>query len=175
MHSTICTIGFAGKTAEEFFRLLDDAGVKKVIDIREKRVGQLSGFAKFPDIAFFLDRLSGITYAYEPALAPSPEIRSAYRQSEDWSRYESSFLQLMRDRSVPQKLQAADFEGTVALLCSEPGPEKCHRRLVAEILAEHWRGQGYIVEIRHLFLEKRTPRTPKKKKSRGNDDGVDHH
>ncbi len=85
MHSTICTIGFAGKTAEEFFRLLQEARVKKVIDIREKRFGQLSGFAKFPDIAFFLDRVGGITYTYEPALAPSPEMRKAYRQSKDWS------------------------------------------------------------------------------------------
>lgn len=133
MQSTICTIGFAGKTAEEFFRLLQAAGVEKVIDIREKRVGQLSGFAKFPDIAFFLERVGGIAYMYEPALAPSSEIRKAYRQSKDWPLYELSFLQLMRDRSIPQKLEAKRFEGTVALLCSEPGPEKCHRRLVAEI------------------------------------------
>src|SRR5712691_12718499 len=53
MNSTLCTIGFAGKTAEEFFRLLQEAGVTKVIDVRENRGGQLSGFAKFPDVAFF--------------------------------------------------------------------------------------------------------------------------
>ena len=64
MHSTICTIGFAGKTAEEFFRLLQRAGVKKVIDIRENRTGQLSGFAKYPDIVFFLEHVAGIAYAY---------------------------------------------------------------------------------------------------------------
>jgi uncharacterized protein (DUF488 family) len=155
MHSTICTIGFAGKTAEEFFSLLGEAHVKKVIDIREKRVGQLSGFAKFPDIAFFLERVGGIAYAYEPALAPSPEIRRTYRQTKDWSAYESAFLQLMRDRTIPERLQPADFEGTVALLCSEPGPEKCHRRLVAEILAERWRAQGHTVEIRHLLTPER--------------------
>jgi uncharacterized protein (DUF488 family) len=152
---TICTIGFAGKTAEEFFSLLGEAGVKKVIDIREKRVGQLSGFAKFPDIVFFLERVGGIAYAYEPVLAPSPEIRGAYRQTKDWSAYESAFLQLMRHRSIPESLQPADFEGAFALLCSEPGPEKCHRRLVAEILAEHWRSQGHTAEISHLLTPTR--------------------
>ena len=174
MHSTICTIGFTGKTAEEFFRLLQQAGVQKVIDIREHRIGQLSGFAKHPDVEFFLDRVAGIVYAYEPALAPSPEIREAYRQTKDWSAYESSFLQLMRERRIPEQLRAADFEGTVALLCSEPGPEKCHRRLVAELLAERWGPQGHTVEIRHLALEP-VRKTPKKrsKKQRAPNDGTD--
>ena len=71
MVSTLFTIGFTQKTAEQFFGLLQDAGVQRAIDIRENRVGQLSGFAKYPDIAFFLDRLLGIEYVYEPLLAPS--------------------------------------------------------------------------------------------------------
>ncbi len=172
MHFTICTIGFAGKTAEEFFRLLQQAGVKKVIDIRENRTGQLSGFAKYPDIVFFLERVAGIAYACEPALAPTPEIRKAYRKEKEWSTYESSFLQLMRDRGIPERLAPSEFEGTVALLCSEPGPEKCHRRLVAELLAEHWRQQSHIVEIRHLLLQKSTSRLGKRKRSSASNDGT---
>ncbi len=167
MPSTICTIGFAGKTAEEFFRLLKEAGVQKVIDIRDNRIGQLSGFAKYPDLAFFLERVAGIAYAYEPALAPTPEIRNTYRRDKDWSRYECSFLQLLRDRGFPEQAVLSDFDGTVALLCSEPGPEQCHRRLVAELLAQHWRPQGHTVEVRHLFLGK--PIRKKRKQARGND------
>ncbi len=174
MHSTICTIGFAGKTAEDFFSLLQSVNVKKVIDIRENRAGQLSGFAKYPDIEFLLNRMAGIAYYYEPALAPSPQIRKAYRQSKDWPAYESSFLQLMRERGVPQQIEIADFEGTVALLCSEPSPEKCHRRLVADLLVERWRSQGHTVEVRHL-VSAPVRKTPKKrsKKQRARDDGID--
>lgn len=150
MHITLCTIGFAGKTAEEFFRLLTEAGVKKVIDVRENRGGQLSGYAKHPDLEFFLDRIGGIAYHHEPRLAPSPEIREAYRSSRDWSLYEPAFLALMRERDIPASLDVAAFEGTVALLCSEPGPEKCHRRLLADLCAAHWQAQGHTVEIRHL-------------------------
>ena len=51
MVSTLFTIGFTQKTAEQFFGLLQDAGVQRVIDILENRVGQLTGFAKYPDIA----------------------------------------------------------------------------------------------------------------------------
>lgn len=150
MHITLCTIGFAGKTAEEFFQLLSEAGVQKVIDVRENRGGQLSGYAKHPDLAFFLDRVGGIAYAHEPLLAPALEIRKAYRATRDWAQYEPAFLALMQERKVPAALDAQAFAGTVALLCSEAGPEKCHRRLVAELCAEHWRAQGHTVEIRHL-------------------------
>ena len=174
MHFTICTIGFAGKTAEEFFDLLQQAGVKKVIDIRENRVGQLSGFAKYPGIVFFLERVAGIAYGYEPVLAPTPEIRKAYRRAKDWSAYESSFLQLMRDRGIPEQLEPSQFEGTVALLCSEPGPEKCHRRLVAELLAEYWRSQSHVVEIRHLLSKKHAPSLRKRKRPSAGDDGTPH-
>lgn len=162
MQSTICTIGFAGKTAEEFFRLLQKAGVQKVIDIRENRTGQLSGFAKYPDIAFFLERVAGISYSYEPRLAPSVEIRKAYRNGRDWALYETSFLDLMCKRRVLEDVDPSNLEGTVALLCSEPHPEKCHRRLVANLLAEYFRSAGHTVEIRHLFSEQ-----PAKKRRKG--------
>jgi len=68
MITTLCTIGFAGKTAEEFFSLLTQAGVKRLIDIRVNRHGQLSGFAKYPDLVFFLHEIAGIAYAWEPRL-----------------------------------------------------------------------------------------------------------
>ena len=175
MQSTICTIGFAGKTAEEFFCLLQNAGVRKVIDIRDNRIGQLSGFAKYPDLVFFLERVAGIAYTHEHALAPTPEIRKAYRRDKDWSRYECSFLQLMRERGFPEQAKLSEFEGTVALLCSEPGPEQCHRRLVAELLAQHWRSQGRDVEVRHLFSERPPRKLARKKKSATGDEETPDH
>jgi uncharacterized protein (DUF488 family) len=160
MVSTICTIGFAGKTAEDFFRLLTEAGVKIVIDVRENRGGQLSGYAKYPDIAFFLDRVAGIAYRHEPRLAPSPEIRKRYRAGKDWCVYETSFLELMRERRIPETFPVEDFKETVALLCSEALPDKCHRRLLAELLRERLRGEGHTIEILHLVTEK--PEKPRK-------------
>ncbi len=152
MESTICTIGFAGKSAEEFFDLLVGAGVKRLIDIRENRTGQLSGYAKWPDLEFFLARIGGIAYSYVPSLAPSPEIRDAYRETKDWPRYEALFLRLMGERGIPQSLDLSEYEGTVALLCSEPQPEKCHRRLAAELIREHGLRFGYSIAIRHLSI-----------------------
>lgn len=162
MTSTIFTIGFTKKTAEVFFRLLQEARVQKLFDIRENRVGQLSGFAKYPDLAFFLHRVAGIAYDYQPIFAPSPEIRIAYRKSRDWAQYEKSYAELMAERQVLEKADPASFEGRVALLCSEADPEKCHRRLVAEMLAMHWTSQGHQIEVRHLII----PKPPRKKRSK---------
>ncbi len=155
MSTTLFTIGFTQKTAEQFFGLLQDAGVQRVMDIRENRVGQLSGFAKFPDIAFFLHCLLGIEYVYEPLLAPSPEIRQAYQATRDWQQYETSFLELMEQRHILENLELAKFEGRVALLCSEPGPEKCHRRLVAEMIAKQGIELGHEFEVKHLVIVNR--------------------
>jgi uncharacterized protein (DUF488 family) len=163
MELTLCTIGFAGKTAEQFFSLLAEAGVRRVLDIRENRSGQLSGFAKYPDLAFFLHRLAGIEYAHEPRLAPTPEIRKAYRASKDWQQYEAAFLALMRERGFPESVKLPVEDGPLALLCSEAGPEKCHRRLVAELLARHLGDKRHKVHVRHLITEKVGPRKKRKK------------
>lgn len=164
MHYLLCTIGFAGKTAQEFFALLDAAGVERLIDIRQHRGGQLSGYAKYPDLAYFLEKISRISYIHEPLLAPTPELLKSYRKSKDWLAYETAFLALMKNRGVPQFLDTASWPAKLALLCSEPGPEKCHRRLVADLLAAGRRAEGHEVEIRHLISPRAKPGKPRQKK-----------
>ena len=165
MQRLLCTIGFAGKTAEEFFALLSEAGVEKLIDIRQNRGGQLSGFAKHPDLSFFLGKIAGIAYQHELLLAPPQELLKTYRKTKDWPAYETRFLTVMNERGVPEILDAASWPAKVALLCSEPGPEKCHRRLVADLLAAHWRARGELVEIRHLISECKKPLKDRRKKA----------
>jgi uncharacterized protein (DUF488 family) len=154
MRRLLCTIGFTGKSAEEFFALLADAGVQGVIDVRQNSTGQLSAFAKHPDIAYFLKRIGGIGYRHEPMLAPTPELRKKYQDDKDWDAYQSAFLALLKKRGVPKSLDTSAWPAKVALLCTEPGPEKCHRRLVAEVLAKYWRGAGDEIELRHVVKER---------------------
>jgi uncharacterized protein (DUF488 family) len=163
MDYLLCTIGFAGKTAEEFFALLREAGVERLIDIRQNRGGQLSGYAKYPDLAYFLSEIAGIAYAHEPLLAPAPELLKTYRKTKDWAGYETAFLALMKKRRVPEILDASTWASKCVLLCSEAGPEKCHRRLVADLLATVWRERGDAVEIRHLVSLRQKTVKPRRK------------
>jgi len=142
------TIGFTQTSAEEFFRRLGDNGVRRVVDIRLKPHGQLSGFAKQADLPYFLRELAaGCEYVHLPVLAPTKAILKDYRADRDWQKYVTGFEALMEARNVPDVLDRAVFESAaVCLLCSEATPEQCHRRLVAERLAARWPN----VEILHL-------------------------
>lgn len=143
----IYTIGFTQKRAEAFFELLRRNGVKRLVDIRLRPGGQLAGFAKQEDLPYFLSNLAnGCQYVHLPELAPSGEILDGYRADKDWGKYAERFEQLMEERGIPGRLNRSDFEEKSCLLCSEPTPDHCHRRLVAERLAFHWKN----VEIIHL-------------------------
>jgi uncharacterized protein (DUF488 family) len=143
----IFTIGFTRKSAERFFGTLKRAGIELVIDIRRNNSSQLAGFAKRDDLAYFLRQLCRADYLHQPLLAPTQELLDRYRKGgESWESYEGEFLDLMARRRVEELIDPALFERRSALLCSEPTPERCHRRLVAEYLQQHWRD----VEITHL-------------------------
>jgi len=140
------TIGFTKKSAETFFTLLRDAGVKRVLDVRLNNVSQLAGFTKRDDLRYFLMAVGGIDYLHLPELAPTAEILDAYRKDKrGWPRYENEFLKLLSDRQVETKVtRELMHEG--CLLCGEDIPDRCHRRLVAEYLRDHW---GHV-DITHL-------------------------
>ena len=142
------TIGFTQKSAQEFFSLLREHGVQQLIDIRIHPHGQLSGFARQADLPYFLDELAGqCLYRYFPVLAPTEEMMKEYRKDGNWVRYAARFEALMDERNIPAGLDRSFFNTAAGcLLCSEPTPEHCHRRLVAERLARHWPG----LEVIHL-------------------------
>lgn len=143
----VYTIGFATKSAEEFFGQLQDVGIRRLVDVRLNNTSQLAGFTKRDDLAFFLKRLCDIEYIYEPLLAPTEEILSAVRKKQDtWQDYERKFLALMAERRIEEKIRSDLFSVPTVLLCSEKSAKECHRRLVLEYLNAKWGG----LEIVHL-------------------------
>ena len=67
------------------------------------------------------------------------ELLKAYRSGKKtWEVYESDFRKLVEQRAVEKEDSRKLFTGRAALLCSEPTPDMCHRRLVVEYLAEKW-------------------------------------
>lgn len=144
---SVATIGFTQSSAQSFFERLNAAGVKKVIDVRLHNTGQLAGFAKAGDLAFFLKRLNDVAYVHAPALAPTDDILKAFKARKDnWALYERQFLDLMAVRKIEKIFDAKDFD-RACLLCSEAKPHHCHRRLVCEYLNQHWNG---ALSVRHL-------------------------
>lgn len=143
----VYTIGFTKKSAEEFFSKLKEAGIGRLLDIRLHNSSQLAGFAKKDDLAFFLKEICGAEYVHMPILAPTEEILDDYKKKKImWDAYEKRFTTLLNERRIAKLLDKDLFAVPSVLLCSEPKPEKCHRRLVAEYLQSKW---GNVV-VRHL-------------------------
>ncbi len=143
---TIFTIGFTKKSAEEFFTILKNSAVKRLVDVRLNNISQLAGFTKKDDLRYFTKAICNIEYVHVPDLAPTADILDKYKKakSPDWLQYEREFTQLLKARQIetmPKEL----LDGG-CLLCSEEKPEHCHRRLVAEYLQKRWRD----VDIQHL-------------------------
>src|SRR5438105_409506 len=126
---SIATIGFTKKDAERFFNLLREASVKRIVDVRLNNEGQLSGFAKRRDLAYFLKTILGIDYVHLPILAPTEEMLSAYKkQKGSWSDYEKRFLDLMSERQIERHVDPKIVDDG-CLLCSEEKPHHCHRKV----------------------------------------------
>ena len=143
----LATIGFTKTTAARFFDRLRSISVKKVIDVRLRNTSQLAGFAKSEDLAFFLKEICGASYVHQPLLAPTDDILKAFkRDNGDWNIYEHSFMRLMEQRKIENRLKPDMFQDG-CLLCSEDTPHHCHRRLVCEYLNGKWDG---VLKVRHL-------------------------
>ena len=130
------TIGFTQKTASQFFGLLSENHVDILIDIRINNKSQLAGFAKDPDLRFFLERICGIGYIHDTMFAPTERLLKEYRAKEiSWLQYEETFDLIMKERNIRKYIQEkyADLScRSICLLCSEPTADHCHRRLVAD-------------------------------------------
>jgi uncharacterized protein (DUF488 family) len=135
---TIYTIGYKGKPLATFIGQLRQAGVDAVIDVRLRNTSHLAGYTKRDDLAFLLGEGFGIAYEHHPELAPTPEILDAYRNDQDWAAYESRLLPLLEERAAEEVgREILSRYQSPCLLCAEPEPDLCHRRLVAEYWAVH--------------------------------------
>lgn len=140
------TIGFTEKSAEQFFGLLTGSEVTCITDTRINNVSQLAGFAKAQDLAFFAKFIGKIDYEHQVDLAPTKELLARYRAKElSWGDYATEYLNLIDLRRVKQKFPVESLHRH-CLLCSEHGPEHCHRRL----LAEYFQASRSDVEVIHL-------------------------
>jgi uncharacterized protein (DUF488 family) len=148
----VATIGVYGFSASTFLATLRDAGVSRVLDVRQRRGvrGSEYAWANSRRLQAALAEV-GLAYRHHSELAPTTELRQLqYREdarlgvgkrsrSELAPEYARRYLAEILDRvdlaAVVAKLPT---DSVSALLCVERDPEACHRSLIAERMAhEH--------------------------------------
>ena len=132
---TIFTIGFAKKSAKTFFEDLRASGAKRLLDVRLHNTSQLAGFTKRDDLRYFLKAIVGMDYERVELLAPQEQFLKEYRKTRDWATFERRYCDTLWQRHVAENIRSGLFDRDVVLLCSEPEPDRCHRRLAAEFIA----------------------------------------
>jgi uncharacterized protein (DUF488 family) len=155
----VATIGVYGFTAEAFLDSLREAGVRMVLDVRQRRGVRGSQYA-WANSARLQAALAeaGIEYRHHKELAPTTELRQLQYREDDrmgvGKRSRERLAPEYAERYVREILAQADLDavvaelpldGEAALMCVERDPEACHRSLIADRLASE-----YGVTVTHL-------------------------
>ena len=142
------TIGYEKAWLGDVVATLAAAGVATLIDVRDRPISRRPGFSK-RQLAAAVEE-AGMRYLHLQALGTPPEGREANRRRQ-WPR----FWEIVEARLISAEAELALAEaGHVAqgspscLLCYEADWQCCHRRRVAELLADRC---GFAV--RHLQVD----------------------
>lgn len=145
--SALYTIGYEKARLPDFVSALQKAGVAVLIDVRDRPISRRPGFSK-RQLAAAMDE-AGIRYVGLQPLGTPPEGREAGRRG-DWDRFWAIVEEkLSRPEAELSLVEAAEIASAASscLLCYEADWRGCHRRRVAEILAER---HGF--NVRHLAV-----------------------
>jgi uncharacterized protein (DUF488 family) len=155
----VATIGVYGFTASTFLAALEEAGVRLLLDVRQRRGvrGSEYAWANSKRLQAALAE-AAIEYEHHRELAPTTELRHlqyaedarqgvgkrsrAELAPEYVERYTREILDPVDLGSLAARLRE---DGASALMCVERDPEACHRSLIAARLAE-----AHGVTISHL-------------------------
>jgi len=148
----LATIGVYEFDAAAFVAALDEAGVTKLFDIRQRRGvrGARYAWANAQRLQALLAD-ARIAYEYHPELAPDTELRQLQYREDDRQgvgkrnrvrlapeyirEYTEEILDLVPLEPLVRQMPV---HGIGALMCVEATAHACHRSLVAERLAERF-------------------------------------
>jgi uncharacterized protein (DUF488 family) len=129
----VYTIGYEGIDAERVVELLQKHRIKTLVDARYRAGSRKRGMSKTP-LSAALGAV-GIAYSHDRGLGTPPEIMRKLRDegTYDWEAYQA-FLASQEDSLVRATELAQD--GAVCFMCYEANALECHRRFVANEVAE---------------------------------------
>jgi len=133
----VFTIGYEGADVDRFLTTLKDAGVGALADVRAVALSRKRGFSK----SALRDALTnqGIGYQHFIKLGTPKEGRQAARAGDgELMRriYCNEVLATESAQEAFRELEALAQAQPICLLCFERDPADCHRRVLAQRLAE---------------------------------------
>jgi len=133
---TIFTIGYERRSLEDLIAHLRDAGVTRLVDVRERPMSRKPDFRK--NILAAACEQAGIAYESWPRLGSTAAQREKLKTTGDVSHFMSRFRDFARRgrRAELEALSHLAQREPIALLCYERAHDECHRAVVADLTAE---------------------------------------
>jgi len=142
----IFTIGYEKRSIDDLIWLLQARRVQRVVDVR------LTPASRRPD--FVKKRLSssleaaGIAYEHRAALGNPPAIRDTYLSGDAEGGHRQFRAHLNNGAGAAlDELAETVRSQTVALLCLERDPYRCHRSVIATMTVERLPGERAVVHL----------------------------
>lgn len=132
---TLFTTGYQGHTIETFLDLLLAHGIAHVIDVRQLPFSRKPDFSKKRLTAHLA--VVGIDYTHLVQLGTPKPLRDEVRRTRDYPAFFAAMDAIVA--AQPEALRTAlDIARAQpsALLCFEANPAECHRRSVAQAIAQ---------------------------------------
>jgi uncharacterized protein (DUF488 family) len=135
-YGTIFTIGHSTRTLDEFVELLEDYGVNMVVDVRSvprSRYNRQFNKETLPESL----KLVNVKYVHMPNIGgfrrpKSDSINTAWKNKS--FRGYADYMQTKEFTEQLLNLIALTRENTVAIMCAEAVPRRCHRSLISDAL-----------------------------------------
>src|SRR5215212_604226 len=143
---TVWTIGYERLLPPELVAELEAARIERVIDVRFRPQSRRPGMSKTRLGELLASH--GIAYEHRRTLGTPPDLRHDFHAGR-LERARAGFRAYIQ-RASPEALAelSDELDGgpRTALLCLEEDPAGCHRRVLAELLAER-RGNLEVVDL----------------------------
>ena len=127
----LMTIGYEGMALKEFLDVLKRCRVSMLVDVRELPISRKPGFAKAA-LSAALEQ-HGIKYKHLVDLGCPRDVRHAYREDGDWSRYTRKYKAYLDTQDDTLDHLGQLMQGDrCCLMCFEADFNFCHRSFIAE-------------------------------------------
>lgn len=134
----VYTIGYQGRSIDEFVTSLVKEEVQVLCDVRRKALSRKKGFSKRA-LSEALEA-AGIEYVHMPELGMPTDLlpeRSTKDNSPILMKYQQRVPPSESERVEHLALRASSSR--VCLLCFEESHDQCHRGVLASVLESEWK------------------------------------
>lgn len=140
------TIGYEGRTLNEFVGQLKEFDISILVDVRENPFSRKKGFSKTP-LSQYLKEYD-IEYLHLKTLGSPKPLRQKLRLDGNYDYFFEEYSKYIKSQMrIIEELYRIILTKICCIMCYEREPQDCHRFIVAQEI-KRWDGNG--LTIKHI-------------------------